>query len=106
MNMHVFPGSFIARSLPPPAKHLATVLAFTQPQGGMFLWLDVKDCVEATQRLWSRAGVRVMAGKFMSAKDPDGHFPGEGFIRAALVPDLETTTAALERMADVLDDMV
>ena len=87
-------------------KAFGNRFGFYQPQGGMFLWLDVKDCVEATQRLWSRAGVRVMAGKFMSAKDPDGHFPGEGFIRAALVPDLETTTAALERMADVLDDMV
>ena len=78
---------------------------FYRPQGGMFLWLSVNDCVVATRRLWAEAGVRVMAGKFMSAPDLHGDFPGEGYIRVALVPDLETTTGALERMANVLNDM-
>ncbi len=87
------------------ARIFGNRFGFYQPQGGMFLWLDVNDCVEATRRLWAEAGVRVLAGNFMSAEDANGDFPGAGYIRVALVPDLETTTAALERMAKVLDDM-
>ena len=83
----------------------ANRFGFYQPQGGMFLWLRVNDCVEATRRLWADAGVRVLPGKFMSAQDGSGKLPGQGYIRVALVPDLETTTGALERMALVLDDM-
>ena len=88
------------------ARIFGNRFGFYRPQGGMFLWLSVNDCVVATRRLWAEAGVRVMAGKFMSEKDSDGKFPGQGYIRIALVPDLETTTEALERMERVLKDMV
>ena len=78
---------------------------FYQPQGGMFLWLEVGDCEEAAQCLWQRAGVRVLPGKYMSVPDEDGNHPGAGYIRIALVPDLETTIMALERAIGVLEDM-
>ena len=94
------------RKLEAAARISGNRFGFYQPQGGVFLWLHVNDCVEATRRLWVEAGVRVMAGSFISAEDPNGSYPGEGYIRVALVPDLKTTTIALERMAVVLDDMV
>lgn len=87
------------------ARIFGNRFGFYQPQGGMFLWLNVNNCVEATRRLWAEAAIRVLPGKFMSAEDENGCFPGEGYIRVALVPDLETTTDALERMSEVLDDM-
>ena len=78
---------------------------FYKPDGGMFLWLNVGDCETAARELWTRAGVRVMPGKYMSEPSVDGSYPGAGYLRVALVPDLETTTVGLERMEAVLSEL-
>ncbi len=75
---------------------------FYRPDGGMFLWLEVGDCVAAARRLWGDAAIRVMPGRYMSHDAGDGSYPGAGYIRVALVPDLQTTREALERMSQVL----
>lgn len=84
------------------ARILGNRFGFYKPAGGMFLWLEVGDCVAAARRLWADAAIRVMPGRFMSHDTGDGSFPGAGYIRVALVPDLATTTEALERMSEVL----
>ena len=78
---------------------------FYKPDGGMFLWLEVGNCENAARELWTRAGVRVMPGKYMSERATDGSYAGEGFLRIALVPDLATTTEGLQRMERVLSDL-
>jgi aspartate/methionine/tyrosine aminotransferase len=56
--------------------------------------------------VWEKTGVRVMPGGFMGieeiAGDPSTN-PGHPYVRIALVHDLLTISAALERVADILD---
>ena len=78
---------------------------FYKPDGGMFLWLKVGDCEHAARELWGREGVKVMPGRYMSSRQPDGDEPGAGYLRVALVPDLETTIEALQRMERVLSSL-
>ena len=75
----------------------------TDPQGGFFLWLPVPDGEEAARILWARAGVQVLPGAYLS-REVDGHNPGRGFIRVALVADAEQTESALTRLRAVLYD--
>lgn len=71
------------------------------PEGGFYLWLDVGDGEAAARALWGDAGVRVIPGEYL-AREADGHHPGAGYIRLALVHDLETTREALTRITQVL----
>ena len=75
---------------------------FYRPDGGFYLWLDVGDGEAAAARLWREAGIRVMPGTYLARADARGKNPGAGYIRCALVHDLETTERALARMRAVL----
>jgi aspartate/methionine/tyrosine aminotransferase len=78
---------------------------YKRPPGGFFLWLDVSqhggDEV-ATKRLWREGGLRVIPGHYLARDGADGHNPGTGYIRVALVQDKETTAEALHRLVAVL----
>ncbi len=76
--------------------------ASSRPPGGFFLWLDVGDGVEAARRLWAEAGVKVLPGRYLAADAEDGGNEAHAYIRVALVDDVETTGAALERIAATL----
>jgi N-succinyldiaminopimelate aminotransferase len=76
---------------------------YYRPGGGFYLWLDVGDGEAATKRLWQEAGIKVLPGGYVTKPDADGRNIGESYIRVALVHDLETTEAALTRMASVLE---
>jgi aspartate/methionine/tyrosine aminotransferase len=75
---------------------------YRRPDGGFFLWLDVRDFGDdetATLRLWREAGLRVVPGSYLAHETSDGN-PGAGYVRAALVDDLTTTETALRRLAE------
>jgi aspartate/methionine/tyrosine aminotransferase len=76
-----------------------------RPAGGFFLWLDVSahgGSEAATKALWTKAGVRVVPGRYLARNQNDGSNPGEGFIRVAMVQDQEATAEALHRIVSVL----
>jgi aspartate/methionine/tyrosine aminotransferase len=78
---------------------------YRRPDGGFFLWLDVKKVGggrHATLTLWKDAGVKVVPGEFLAAEDATGVNPGTDFIRVAMVHDLGTTREALERIVTTL----
>ena len=75
---------------------------FYRPEGGFFLWLNVGDGVEAAVRLWTKAAIRVLPGKFLSVAGPDGVNPGDPYIRVALVSPPEDSKEALTRLANSL----
>ncbi|KAF0676539.1 aminotransferase class I/II-fold pyridoxal phosphate-dependent enzyme [Profundibacterium mesophilum] len=71
------------------------------PEGGFFLWLPVKDGEEAALRLWRETGVRVLPGAYLS-REVDGHNPGAGYVRVALVAPEEELQGGLIRLRDCL----
>ena len=82
---------------------LGNVPGYRPIQGGFFLWLPVEDGEEAAKMLWAQAGIQVLPGAYLS-RDVNGHNPGKGFIRVALVADEEQTEPALQRLRAVLYD--
>ena len=82
---------------------LGNVPGYRPIQGGFFLWLPVEDGEAAARKLWSRVGIQILPGAYLS-REVDGFNPGKGFVRVALVADAEATDAALTRLRDVLYD--
>ena len=62
----------------------AGIQGYQGPQGGFFLWLPVDDGEAAALKLWTETGVRVLPGAYL-AREVDGHNPGKGYIRVAMV---------------------
>jgi succinyldiaminopimelate transaminase len=77
-------------------------LGFYRPAGGFYLWLDVGDGEKAAAVLWRQAAVRVMPGAYLARAGDDGVNPGNGYIRCALVHELDATAEAIERISRVL----
>jgi len=81
---------------------LAGRYGFYRPAGGFFLWLDVGDGEAAARKLWAEAGIRTLPGAYVTRPDASGVNRGQRYLRVALVHDLDTTTTALTRMAQIL----
>lgn len=78
---------------------------YARPAGGFCLWLDVSAYggdEAAAVLLYKEAGVRVVPGSYLARPQADGLNPGAGYIRLALVPDIETTAEALHRLVKTL----
>ena len=93
----------------------------TRPGGGFFLWLEVGDGEAFARRAWVEQGVRILPGAYMGREvfeGPEGRpssealvkapekiqaNPGFCYVRVALVNDLSTIMAALERLREILD---
>ncbi len=77
----------------------------TRPEGGFFLWLDVKNGEEFALRAWRDQGVRLLPGAYMGREITAGKTqsnPGFSYVRVALVNDLSTIMTALERLREIL----
>ena len=86
-------------------RMLGNRAGFRVPEGGFFLWLDVGNGEATALRLWREAGVRTLPGAYMGREVIAGKTqsnPGFPYIRVALVNEVSTIMAALERMIEVL----
>ncbi len=70
----------------------------TIPAGGFFLWIQVQDDEAFAQRAFLEQGLTVLPGRYL-AREVDGKDPGKGFVRLALVAELETCEEALNRLS-------
>ncbi len=80
---------------------------YKRPAGGFCIWLDVSaqgGDEAATVKLFREAGVRVLPGSYLARTQADGSNPGAGYIRVALVQDIDSTTQALQRMVQTLHE--
>ena len=81
----------------------AGMQGFQCPEGGFFLWLPVADGEAAAVKAWTKTGVRVLPGAYLS-RDVGGDNPGAGYIRVALVaPEIEMQQG-LTKLRDCLFD--
>ncbi|ULJ63357.1 succinyldiaminopimelate transaminase [Wielerella bovis] len=69
------------------------------PEASFYLWLPVPDGDDLTftQELFRATGVQVLPGRFF-ARDTEQGNPGKGFVRIALVDEVEKCVEAAERM--------
>ncbi len=84
---------------------IGTRYGYARPAGGFCLWLDVSAYggdEAATITLYKEAGLRVVPGSYLARPQADGSNPGAGYIRLALVADIETTAEALHRLVKTL----
>jgi len=75
---------------------------YVRPAGGFFLWLDVGDGEEATRRLWTEGGIRVLPGAYLTRSLPGQPNAGAPYIRVALVHDTDTVARACAMLSRVL----
>lgn len=77
---------------------------YERPEAAFFLWLPVRDDVEAARAAWSQAAIKVLPGSYISRDDPlTGTNPGAGYIRVAVVDDVDTVREAMPRLRSALD---
>ncbi len=82
---------------------LADVLDVKLPDAAFYLWANVartglSDTAFA-QRLYADYNVTVLPGSFL-AREAHGANPGEGFVRLALVADVDECTEGAQRIVD------
>ncbi|WP_316015488.1 aminotransferase class I/II-fold pyridoxal phosphate-dependent enzyme [Roseobacter sp. HKCCA0434] len=85
---------------------LGDLPGYTPPEAGFFLWIAVRDDEEMTMRLWSRHGVKVLPGSYLSRPTDarlGGGDPGRGYIRVALVAPADVVMRGLEAIRAELE---
>lgn len=73
--------------------------ALHKPDASFYLWLNVPYCDDLafTQKLWQKAAIRVLPGRYLARNTPYGN-SGAGFVRIALVSSVEECVEAANRM--------
>ncbi|MBP9907096.1 MAG: succinyldiaminopimelate transaminase [Rhodoferax sp.] len=79
---------------------LADVLGVALPDAGFYLWAEVPgDDTAFTRALYAAYNVTVLPGSYL-AREVDGHNPGRGRIRMALVAETAECVEAARRIRD------
>lgn len=78
---------------------------FPTPEASFYLWPAVPsgDDITFTQRLFVEQHVSVLPGSLMGRPGRDGHNPGSGRLRLALVAELAPTLEAAERLRQLVE---
>ncbi|MFK7642019.1 succinyldiaminopimelate transaminase [Neisseria oralis] len=68
-----------------------------RPDASFYIWLKVPggDDLAFAKKLWQEAAIQVLPGRFL-ARDTEYGNPGEGYVRIALVADVDTCVKAAE----------
>jgi aspartate/methionine/tyrosine aminotransferase len=85
---------------------LKDVPNYSSPESGFFLWLPVNNGENAAIDLWSRFGVKVLPGAYLSNINHtsfDETNPGQNYIRVALVGTKNQIKLGLKSIADYLN---
>ena len=71
----------------------------TMPQASFYIWLPIPDGddLRFTQELYRATGVQVLPGRFFARDTVHGN-PGKGYVRIALVDEVEKCVEAAERI--------
>ena len=84
------------------AKILSPVLDLRVPEASFYLWPKVPISDESfAYRLQAEQNVTVLPGSYLS-REHNGINPGSGYIRMALVAELDECISAAERIRDLL----
>lgn len=72
------------------------------PEASFYLWLKVPggDDLAFAKKLWCEAAIQVLPGRFLARDTANGN-PGIGYVRIALVAEVEECVAAAEKMVSL-----
>ncbi len=76
------------------------ILGTEIPKATFYLWIQVKDALKFTKKLYQEYNVKVLPGEYLARDDAQGHNPGIDYIRIALVENEEKTRDALQRIKE------
>ncbi|MDO4642141.1 MAG: succinyldiaminopimelate transaminase [Neisseria sp.] len=81
---------------------LREVFEVQMPDASFYLWLKVPDGDDLAfaKKLFAEAGIQVLPGRFLARDTEDGN-PGKGYVRIALVADVDECVAAARKMANL-----
>ena len=75
-----------------------------RPEGGFYIWLKLPcDDKDFAVSLYAKEGVLALPGSYLG-KEIEKHNPGEGFLRLAVVHDIETVIKAFSAVNKTLLD--
>jgi len=80
------------------------ILNVQTPEATFYVWLKVKNALEFTVKLYEKYNVKVLPGEFLAREDTQGQNPGIGYVRIALVENVDKTEDALNRIKDCLNE--
>jgi len=83
-------------------RFLGGYAGYYRPPCGFFLWLRVDDGATLARSAWAESALKLLPGEFLTQPAPAGGNDGRGFVRIALVHDLDTTATGLARLAAAL----
>ena len=75
------------------------ILGVKIPEATFYIWLEVGDDLSFTKELYARYNTKVLPGSFLGREGA-----GRGYVRIALVYDVQKTKEALERVANLLKE--
>jgi N-succinyldiaminopimelate aminotransferase len=80
---------------------LEPVMRVRHPDAGFYLWAGVPggDDVAFARELFAAANVTVLPGQYL-ARDAHGVNPGRGYVRMALVPEIDDCVEAARRIVE------
>ncbi len=78
------------------------ILNVNIPEATFYIWLRVGDAAAFTCKLYHEYNLKVLPGEFLARRDANGHNPGEGYVRIALVENEARIRDALTRIKDAL----
>lgn len=84
-------------------KLAAEILGTDIPDASFYIWLKVGDEIAFTKKLFQEHHVKVLPGSFLARDNAQGENPGKGYVRIALVHDVEQTKTALEAVKTCLN---
>jgi len=77
------------------------VLGVDAPEATFYIWLKVENEIAFTIRLYKEYNLKVIPGSYLGREGE-----GQGYVRLALVYEVEKTKEALERISDALKNNV
>ena len=80
------------------------ILDINIPDATFYIWLEVKDAINFTKKLYERYNVKILPGEFLARDDAKGMNPGKNYVRIALVEDKIKTKDALMRVKECLSE--
>ncbi len=74
------------------------ILGVKPPKATFYIWLEVEDELEFTKKLFEEKHIKVLPGSFLGREGI-----GKGYVRIALVENVQKTKEVLTRLKDFID---